>query len=231
MVSAATGPWGATGRVWPPLGANNLKTLALFGVAAALTSAGLAGQALAADREIVIDGTVLGGTFDVSGVKTRVAGASYQEIFKIDLADLTLSSTSATGSAIDSVSIKIDGSTESFIPVASTVTYQTAGGTSTWDMSASDGQTTNASFDIGSYSTFPNPFTTPTIDLTIASNPDFYYTSSYQQFSFKNTNLSLAPASVFPEPPVWGLMIGGVAIAGLMLRRKPETDSFAAVLG
>lgn len=209
-----------------------MKKIALFGLAVALTSAAAAGQALAkGDQEVIVDGTVLAGTFDVAGVKTRVAGASYQEIFEIDVAKLALTSTSATGNAIDSVSIKIDGSTESFTPVSSTVTYQTDGGTSTWDMSASDGQTTNASFDIGSYTTFANPFTSP-LELTIAGNPDVYYTSSYQQFSFKNTDLSLAPASVFPEPSMWTLMIGGVALAGLMLRRKPETDGFAtAVLG
>ncbi len=207
-----------------------MKKIALFGLAVALASAAAAGQAFAkGDKEVIVDGTVLAGTFDVSGVKTRVAGASYQEIFEVDVAKLALSSTSATGNAIDSVSIKIDGSTESFKPVSSTVTYQTDGGTSTWDMSASDGQTTNASFDIGSYSTFANPFV-GYVYLTIAGNPDFYYTSSYQQFSYKNTDLSLAPASVFPEPSMWTLMIGGVALAGLMLRRKRESVGPAAAV-
>jgi hypothetical protein len=208
-----------------------LKKLALFGIAMALASTAVAGQAFAGDQEVIVDGTVLGGTFDVAGVKTKVAGASYQEIFEVDVADLALSPTSATGSAIDSVSITIDGSTLSFAPTSSTVSYETSGGTSTWDMSASDGQTTNASFDIGSYSTFSNPFTT-TVDLTIAGNPNFYYTSSYQQFVDKNTDLSLAPASVFPEPSMWALMIGGVSLAGLLLRRKSETTGVAAtVLG
>jgi len=205
-----------------------LKKLAVFGIAVALTSAAVAGQAFAGDQEVIVDGTVIGGTFDVAGVKTKVAGASYQEIFEVDVADLALSSTSAVGNAIDSVSITIDGSTESFAATASTVSYETSGGTSTWDMSASDGQTTNASFDIGSYSTFSNPFTTA-VDLTIAGNPSFYYTSSYQQFSYKNTDLTLSPASVFPEPSMWALMIGGVAVAGLMLRRKPETNGLAAI--
>lgn len=205
-----------------------MKKLAVFGIAVALTSAAVAGQAFAGDQEVIVDGTVIGGTFDVAGVKTKVAGASYQEIFEVDVADLALSSTSAVGNAIDSVSITIDGSTESFAATASTVSYETSGGTSTWDMSASDGQTTNASFDIGSYSTFSNPFTTA-VDLTIAGNPSFYYTSSYQQFSYKNTDLTLSPASVFPEPSMWALMIGGVAVAGLMLRRKPETNGLAAI--
>jgi hypothetical protein len=91
-------------------------------------------------------------------------------------------------------------------------------------MSASAGaDATSIDLEDDASTGFADPFRNTVVLAVGGSSPVYSNGASYLQTSDK-TNLGLNPTSVFPEPPTWGLMIGGVALAGLLLRRKRESD-------
>jgi hypothetical protein len=202
-----------------------LKKLIGLGLAAALSSAAIAGHAAAAaPQEVVVDGTITSGKF----AGANDIGDTYKEIFYVDVADLTYSNSGGiitdSGNAITAVSITVNGVTETFTPTSSFVTYSSTSGLTSWDMSASAGaDATSIDLEDDASTGFADPFRNTVVLAVGGSSPVYSNGASYLQTSDK-TNLGLNPTSVFPEPPTWGLMIGGVALAGLLLRRKRESD-------
>ncbi len=202
-----------------------MKKLIGLGLAAALSSAAIAGHAAAAaPQEVVVDGTITSGKF----AGANDIGDTYKEIFYVDVADLTYSNSGGiitdSGNAITAVSITVNGVTETFTPTSSFVTYSSTSGLTSWDMSASAGaDATSIDLEDDASTGFADPFRNTVVLAVGGSSPVYSNGASYLQTSDK-TNLGLNPTSVFPEPPTWGLMIGGVALAGLLLRRKRESD-------